>query len=120
MDEITPVKTKFRMEQWIQLIKDQRSSGMSVKSWCQQTQIKETSYYYWLKRIRQQACSQEIMSTQLEPDSPVTFAKLPINLGQTNRSPAVVINLPSASIEVMDGAAPETIEAVLLAMEVLC
>ena len=108
------------MEQWIQLIKDQRSSGMSVKAWCQQTQIKETSYYYWLKRIRQQACSQEIMSTQLEPDDPVTFAKLPINLGQTNRSPAVVINLPSASIEVMDGAAPETIEAVLLAMKVLC
>jgi hypothetical protein len=42
MDEITPVKTKFRMEQWIQLIKDQRSSGMSVKAWCQQTQIKNT------------------------------------------------------------------------------
>ena len=121
MDEITPVKTKFRMEQWIQLIQEQRSSGMSVKAWCQQTQIKETSYYYWLKRIRQQACSQEIMSTQLEPDGPVTFAKLPMRLGKTNRSPAaVVINLPSASIEVMDGAALETIEAVLLAMKVLC
>lgn len=120
MDAITPVKTKFRLEQWTQLIQDQRSSGMSVKAWCQQTQIKETSYYYWLKRIRQQACSKEIVATQLEPDGPVTFAKLPISLGKTNRSPAMVINLPSASIEVMDGAAPETIEAVLLAMKVLC
>lgn len=120
MDEITPVKTKFRMEQWTQLVQDQQSSGMSVKAWCQQSQIKETSYYYWLKRIRQQACSQEMVATQLEPDGPVTFAKLPINLGKSNRSPAVVINLPSASIEVMAGAAPETIEAVLLAMKVLC
>lgn len=34
------------------------------------------------------------------------FCQTPINLEQTNRSPAVVINLPSASIEVMDGAAP--------------
>ncbi|OXS24576.1 MAG: hypothetical protein BI182_16955 [Acetobacterium sp. MES1] len=120
MDEITPVKTKFRMEQWKQLIQDQQASGMSIKAWCQQTQIKETSYYYWLKRIRKQACNQEITSTQLEPDEPVTFAKLPIKLGKTNRIPAVVINLPSATIEVMDGAAPETIEAVLLAMKVLC
>ncbi|URN85234.1 IS66 family insertion sequence element accessory protein TnpA [Acetobacterium wieringae] len=110
MDEITPVKTKFRMEQWTQLIQDQRSSGMTVKVWCQQNLVKETSYYYWLKRIRQQACGQEMVSTQLEPDEPVTFAKLPMSLGKTNRSPAVVINLPSATIEVMDGAAPETIE----------
>ena len=49
MDEITPVKTKFRMEQWTQLIQDQRSSGMTVKVWCQQNLVKETSYYYWLK-----------------------------------------------------------------------
>jgi hypothetical protein len=41
------------------------------------------------------------MSTQLEPDGPITFAKLPINLEKTNRSPVVVINLPSVSIEVM-------------------
>ncbi|WP_425341600.1 IS66 family insertion sequence element accessory protein TnpA [Acetobacterium wieringae] len=40
MDEITPVKTKFRMEQWTQLIQDQRSSGMSVKAWCQQCQYR--------------------------------------------------------------------------------
>ena len=120
MDEITPVKTKFRMEQWIQLIQDQQVSGLSIKAWCQRTQIKETSYYYWLKRIRQQACSQKMATTQLELDGPVTFAKLPINLEKTNRGPAVVINLPTASIEVMDGAAPETIEAVLLAMKVLC
>ena len=42
MDEITPVKTKFRMEQWKLLIQDQQASGMSIKAWCQQTQIKET------------------------------------------------------------------------------
>lgn len=120
MDEITPVKTKFRLEQWTQLVQDQQSSGMSIKAWCQQTQIKETSYYYWLKRIRKKVCSPEMMTTQLEPNEPVTFAKLPINLEKTNRSPAVVINFPSATVEIMDGAAPETIQAVLLAMKVLC
>lgn len=120
MDEITPVKTKFRMEQWAQLIQNQQASGMSIKAWCQQTQIKETSYYYWLKRIRKQMCRPEKMSAQLEEDDLVAFARLSISLGKTNRSPAVVINLPSATIEVMDGAAPETIEAVLLAMKVLC
>ncbi|KAF5077757.1 hypothetical protein DSECCO2_147940 [anaerobic digester metagenome] len=110
MDEITPVKTKFRMEQWTQLIQNQQASGMSIKAWCQQTQIKETSYYYWLERIRKQKCNREMVVTQLEPDDPVTFAKLPINLEKINQSPAVVISLPSATIEVMDGAAPETIK----------
>ena len=75
---------------------------------------------YWLKRIRKKVCSPEMMTTQLEPNEPVTFAKLPINLEKTNRSPAVVINFPSATVEIMDGAAPETIQAVLLAMKVLC
>jgi hypothetical protein len=41
MDEITPVKTKFRMEQWIQLIQEQRSSGMSVKAWCSRLKSKK-------------------------------------------------------------------------------
>lgn len=120
MDEITPVKTKFRMEQWTQLIEDQQASGMSIKAWCQQTEIKETSYYYWLKRIRKQMCRPEKMSAQLEADELVTFARLPISLEKTNRNAKVIINFPSATVEIMDGAAPETIEAVLLAMKVLC
>ena len=120
MDEITPVKTKFRLEQWTQLIQDQQASGLSIKAWCQQTQIKETSYYYWLKRVRKQALSPEMFKSQKDQDEPVTFTRLAINLEKTNRNATVVINFPSITVEIMDGAAPETIEAVLQAMKVLC
>jgi hypothetical protein len=120
MDEITPVKTKFRLVQWTQLIQDQQASGLSIKVWCQQTQIKEISYYYWLKRVRKQALSSEMFKPQRDQDEPVAFARLPVNLERTNRNVSVVINFPSATVKIMDGAAPETIEAVLQAMKVLC
>lgn len=35
MDEVTFVKTKFRMEQWEKLIIDRQNSGLQVDEWCE-------------------------------------------------------------------------------------
>ena len=62
MDDVTAVKMNFRKEQWKQLILERQASGLSINNWCQQRGFKRTTYFYWLRRIRQEAC-------QTVPDS---------------------------------------------------
>lgn len=118
MDEITPVKIQFRMEQWVRLIKEFLASGMSVKSWCQQNNISESAYYYWLKKIRMKACVHQLPATQPENQKPVEFAKIHVDTSRTGA--AVIIYLSSATVEVKEGTSQKTLEAVLLALKALC
>ena len=73
MDEVTAVKMNFRKEQWKQLILERQASGLSINNWCKQHGFKRTTYFYWLRRIRQEAC-------QTLPDSqaiaPVPFVQI--------------------------------------------
>lgn len=119
MDEITQVKVRFRMSQWMKLIKECQDSGLSVKSWCQQNGTKESSYYYWLKKIRKEACAQ-LPAVQQEKQVPVEFAKLRVDTGTSGIGTAIIIHLPSATIEVKEGTTQKTMEAVLMSLKVLC
>ena len=56
MDDVTAAKMNFRKEQWKQLILERQASGLSINNWCQQHGFKRTTYFYWLRRIRQEAC----------------------------------------------------------------
>ena len=55
MDKVTQVKTQFRLEQWKKLISECQASGLSVRNWCNQNDIREQTYYYYLKKIREQS-----------------------------------------------------------------
>lgn len=55
MDKVTQVKTQFRLEQWKKLISECQNSGLPVRTWCTQNGFKEQSYYYYLKKLREQA-----------------------------------------------------------------
>lgn len=120
MDEITQVKNRFRMEQWIQLIKDCQCSGLPIKSWCTQNGIKQQSYYYWLKKIRKVACEQQLPVTQPEDSKPVEFAKLQVNSTSPILQAAVMIHLSFATVEVAEGTSQKTVEAVLMALKNIC
>ena len=40
-----------RMEKWAQCVSKCRSSGLTVRNWCEQHGINEKAYYYWQNRI---------------------------------------------------------------------
>jgi transposase-like protein len=108
------------MEQWMPLIKECQASGMTVKSWCRQHNIKESAYYYWLKKIRREACAKQLPAVQPENQKPVEFAKLQLDTGTAGTGAAIIIHLPSATVEVKEGTSQKTLEAVLLALKALC
>lgn len=119
MDDITFVKTRFRQEQWEKLITDCQSSGLKVDDWCEKNQISRHAYYYWLRRIRKKAC--ESMQPALPAqNTPVVFTKVELQAHQPITASAIIIHLPTATLEVRDGTSQQTIETVLLALKNIC
>ena len=51
--EITEIKTTVSMEQWQQRIMDCQQSGMSIKAWCRENGVATSSYYHYLRKIRE-------------------------------------------------------------------
>mgnify|MGYP000885814924 CR=1 FL=1 len=69
--------------------------------------------------IRKEACAQ-LPAVQPESQEPVEFAKLRVDTGTSEVGATVTVHLPSATIEVKEGTTQKTIEAVFMALKVLC
>ncbi|WP_088186828.1 hypothetical protein [Desulfosporosinus sp. FKA] len=51
-NNVKSLTTQYRYDRWVGIISERNASGLSIKDWCRQNDVKETSYYYWLKKIR--------------------------------------------------------------------
>jgi len=81
MDPIKQTKNQYRLEEWQAIIKGQRASGESIRTYCQNNGIKEASYYYWLKKIRKTAMEEKGGAT--------TFVSVPLDdVNETVSHPA--------------------------------
>lgn len=119
MDEVTYVKTRFRQEQWEKLITNCQSSGLKVDDWCEENRVSRHAYYYWLRKIRKAACG-SILPAIPKQDPSVAFAKVEVQTPKPDTVAAVIIHLPSATLEVREGTSQQTVEAVLLALKNIC
>ena len=54
--DVQKVSHAVTKEQWKQMIVERQASGMTVRDWCLEKGITESTYYYWLKIIRQDIC----------------------------------------------------------------
>ena len=100
---ITEIKSKVSLQEWQQRIHDCRSSGMSVKAWCQQNGISTGSYYFHLRKIRESVL-EENQIIPLEPPKPVSSTDIRIE------SAGITITLPET-------VTPEQLAAVLSALK---
>lgn len=44
-------------EEWLSLIQECRSSGLSDKCWCEEHHIHTSNFYYQIRRLRKKACT---------------------------------------------------------------
>ena len=54
--EIKAMKREYPLQQWQEIFRERRESGLTVKAWCTEREISENSYYYHLKKYRHAAC----------------------------------------------------------------
>ena len=43
---------RYSSEQWEQMLTEYRNSSMTVKEWCQSKGIKESTLFYWMRRLK--------------------------------------------------------------------
>lgn len=112
--EMSKVRHQVLAQQWRQQIMEQQASGLSIRRWCAEKNIVESKYYYWLQILR---------SEELTVSQPAElFAQL-----QVTRPPEMKAAVPPAgvcgvirsqdlSLEIYNGADPQTLAATLRAM----
>lgn len=61
-----------RLENWTARIIACRSSGMTVRAWCQENGLSEKTYYYWQRRLFQVLSEQQ--QFDLDPFTNTCFA----------------------------------------------
>lgn len=59
-------------QRWAALIQERLDSGMTIKEWCLERNIKESQYYYWLKTLRKKELAAADQERQVSP-----FVELP-------------------------------------------
>ena len=119
MDRVTAIKNHYRMEEWKQLLLDFQSSGMKLYEWCESRNVTKDMYYYWLRKIREQACD-ELESNSNQNHALTSFKKLEVITPVPNTTAAVIIRLGGATVEINEGTTQQTIQAVLLALQSVC
>ena len=93
---------EYRLSHWAEIIKERSESGASIKKYCEDIGINESSYYYWLKKLRDAACEglTKIQSKQQALTLPVfTEVKLPA-LQQSEQSAPCSVHQNQVCVEI--------------------
>ena len=62
MSDVQSIKKQLHMQQWTAIIEDRIASGLKIDEYCEKNQLSRNSYFYWLRKIREE------MSTSVLPD----------------------------------------------------
>lgn len=54
MANVVAIRNEYRAQAWIALIQECNASGLSNKAFCEQRGLSLQSYYYWLRKLRNQ------------------------------------------------------------------
>ena len=96
-----------KMAEWAKKVKQCRSSGLSVREWCQENRINISSYYKWQRKI--------YSVVEAEKESQVSeFVDVTPSVGMyETASVAITVHTNGVAADIRNGADPATVEAVL-------
>lgn len=120
-------------QEWMDLIQECRSSGLSDRTWCEEHHIQPSNFYYHIRRLRKQACSipqssekipenrQEVVAVTFdEIATPEAFAPKSDIPPFSPLETAVRIHYHGFQIDIVNSAAGTTILNTLAALQKLC
>ena len=92
-----------KLAQWAQLVSQCRSSGLSVRLWCQENGVNVSSYYKWQRKVYAAAqAQQEVQFAEVTPVQPVPCGNV-----------AVTVRIAGAEADIHSSADAATVETVL-------
>ena len=109
--EMSSVRHQVLSRQWQQRVLEQQTSGLSVRRWCAEQNIRESRYYYWLQILRNE---------ELAVRSPAKiFAPLQLSnsdetvVTESRSGICALIRHGDQCLEIHNGADPQTLAAIL-------
>ena len=57
MADVLAVRNEFRLQNWMEIIRECEESGLSNREFCFQRGISEKTYYYWLRKLQRSLAS---------------------------------------------------------------
>ena len=57
MADVLAVRNEYRLQSWMEIIRECEESGLSNMEFCSQRGISEKTYYYWLRKVRAAAAT---------------------------------------------------------------
>ena len=57
MADVLAVRNEYRLQSWMEIIRECEESGLSNREYCFQRGISEKTYYYWLRKVRAAAAA---------------------------------------------------------------
>ena len=81
--DVQVVTHEVRLQKWIGIVKSCRSSGKTIKVWCEDNDINLKSYYYWQRKVCLETCREiEVVQKSIPEVLPIkektVFAELSI------------------------------------------
>ena len=104
----TKLATKqIRLHEWAGIIKDCKASGMKVDDYCREHDLSRDAYYYWLRKVKNEALKQ---AGFIEMPSP-------LSIQPTAFRPEMTIRISNAELCIDSHTSAELIERVLGALD---
>ena len=106
------MKHEANLQRWAEAIQDCRSSGVSVKAWCETKGITTTTYYRWERAVLRKVEEMQQTATR------VTFAELPASaqMQRTAVQQVATLRYKEVSVEIYPGMDAETMQILMTAL----
>ena len=100
MPDVQSIKKQLHMQQWTAIIEDRIASGLKIDEYCEKNQLSRNSYFYWLRKIREERATSVLpdnndllpasVSTgalvELVPSEYYVAAEPPVRCGESHHS----------------------------------
>lgn len=120
---ISEVKRQARLAEWVENIRDQQGSGLTIKAWCAAHGCREARYYYWLRIVWSRAIEQAEQAVQGAALIRVEPERLPSSVGFVpmegeNAQTGITMRYGKATVEFPAGTPCTVISELLKALDV--
>ena len=135
---VKQTKRQIQLQEWVMQVKACKQSGLPVRQWCEENGVAVKSYYYHLKRVREELLDvmQAGNAIQIPEPGGLDSSNIPTRLDMAIRSgdgvptntrtpvfaafpmpqgtgAAVTVRLDGYSVEIQNGAEEAVVEQVL-------
>ena len=106
------VAHEVRRQQWALVMKERRESGLTIREYCRDHGIKEKTFYYWQRRLREAVCENLALREETAIASAPSFAELRMPMENPCKD-VIRVRLGDVEVEIGGDVTPAAIEAVL-------